>query len=139
MPPLTRWHIKSALVYFVAALLAGLGLALRSVMELPSIVGALAPVYFHLLMVGWVTQLIFGVAYWMFPRFSAEEPRGNEPLGWATCWLLNIGLVLRVIGEPLMTLQPNVIFGWVVVFSAALQWLAGLGFVVNMWGRVKEK
>jgi hypothetical protein len=34
------------------------------------------PVYLHLFMIGWVTQMIFGVAYWMFPRVSKENPRG---------------------------------------------------------------
>ena len=139
MPPLTRWHIKTALVYFVAALLAGIMLALRAVLELPAVIGVLSPVYFHLLMVGWVTQLIFGVAHWMFPKFSPKQPRGNERLGWATYWLLNAGLLLRVLGEPLLTLQASTFFGWLVAFSAVLQWLAGLGFVANVWGRVKEK
>jgi len=64
----------------VAALLAGLGLALGQVVALPPALGALQPLYFHLLMAGWVTQLIFGVVAWMFPQYSSEQPRGNERL-----------------------------------------------------------
>jgi hypothetical protein len=99
----------------------------------------LTPIYFHLLMVGWVTQLIFGVALWMFPKFSAAQPRGNERLGWATFWLLNVGLLLRVIGEPLVVLQPETAAGLLVALSAVLQWLAGMGFVLNTWPRVRER
>ena len=139
MPTLTRWYIKTALAYFVAALLVGLALALRSVAALTPFFNALTPVYFHLLMVGWVTQLIFGVAYWMFPKYSAEQPRGDERLGWATYWLLNAGLILRAMAEPWAALQPGAIPGWGLALSATLQWLAGMGFVVNTWGRVKEK
>ncbi|HLE29767.1 MAG TPA: cbb3-type cytochrome c oxidase subunit I [Anaerolineales bacterium] len=140
MPTLTRWYIKTALAYFVVALLAGLALAVRSVAALPPLFNTLAPVYFHLLMVGWVTQLIFGVVYWMFPKYSADKPRGSENLSWATYWLLNVGLILRAIGEPLVGLQPEAgTAGWVLAVSAASQWLAGLGFVANTWGRVKEK
>nr|MBI2905628.1 hypothetical protein [Chloroflexota bacterium] len=78
MPTLTRWFIKTALVYLVVALLVGALFVMRNLIDLPPIVGALGPVYFHLFMVGWVTQLIVGVAYWMFPKFSMEKPRGSE-------------------------------------------------------------
>lgn len=139
MPRLTRWFVKSSLVFFIAALLSGLGLAADSVWDLPSFISSLGPVYFHLFLVGWVTQLIFGVVYWMFPKYSSEQPRGIESLAWGTFWLMNIGLVLRVIGEPLNSLNPDTGWGWLLAASAILQWLAGVGFVVNTWQRVKER
>ncbi len=139
MPPLARWFVRTALVYFVAALVVGVGLMLRLVIDLPPAVGALQPVYFHLLMVGWVSQLIFGVVYWMFPKYSAERPRGNERLGWATYGLLNIGLALRAAGEPLVALQPGPAAGGLLAASAILQLLAGWAFVANTWPRVKER
>jgi hypothetical protein len=139
MPPLTRWYIKASLVYLMAALLAGALVAGRGPLGLPASLAALAPVYVHLFMVGWATQLIFGVAYWMFPKYSRESPRGHESLAWATFALLNEGLILRAVGEPLNALQPEQIWGWLLVVSAVSQWLAGLGFVVNLWPRVKER
>lgn len=75
MPPLTRWFIKSALVYLTVSLLVGVALTARGTVGLHTVVDALMPVYVHLFMVGWVTQMIFGVAYWMFPRVS-KETRG---------------------------------------------------------------
>jgi hypothetical protein len=97
------------------------------------------PVYIHLLVFGWLTQLIFGVIHWMFPKFSAEKPRGNEALGWWTYALLNIGLLLRAIAEPIQSAQTNSLSGWMLVLSALLQFTSGLLFVVNSWRRVKEK
>ncbi len=139
MPTLTRAFIKASLLFFVAALLTGLALAARPVLDFPDWVGALGPVYIHLFLVGWVTQLIFGVAYWMFPKFSLARPRGSEAAGWATFVLINLGLVLRSIGEPLVGLQPSGGFGWLLAASALSQWLGGILFVLNTWGRVKEK
>jgi heme/copper-type cytochrome/quinol oxidase subunit 1 len=139
MPRLTRWHLKTALLYFVAALLVGMLLAGRAVVALPAAVNALSPVYFHLLMVGWVTQLIFGVVFWMFPKQSAARPRGSDALGWAVYWLLNAGLLLRVVAEPWQTLRPAPLPGSALALSAVLQWLAGLAFVANTWPRVKER
>jgi cbb3-type cytochrome oxidase subunit 1 len=139
MPPLTRLFVKSALAYFIAALMVGSVFALPSPSALPPIINALRPVYFHLFMVGWVTQLIFGVAFWMFPKLSRTQPRGSERLAWATYWLLNVGLWLRVAGEPLNSVQPGNLWAWLLPLSATLQWLAGLCFVLNTWPRVKEK
>jgi hypothetical protein len=139
MPPLTRWFIKTAFVYFAAALATGAVLAARGVADLPPLISALTPVYFHLFMVGWVTQMIFGVAYWMFPVLSRQVPRGSERLGWLVYGLLNAGLVLRVVTEPWMAVSPSALPGWGLVAAAAAQWLAGLGFVANSWGRVKER
>jgi heme/copper-type cytochrome/quinol oxidase subunit 1 len=89
-------------------------------------------------MVGWVTQLIFGVVYWMFPRYSKEQPRGNERLAWAAYWLLNVGLILRVLGEPLTGLGQTA-GAPLLAASAMLQLGAGWAFVINTWGRVKER
>jgi hypothetical protein len=138
MPPLTRWFIKTALVYLVAALVVGVGLA-ADVRLGPGTLLPLRAVYLHLFLLGWVTQMIFGVAYWMFPRASRERPRGREWMILATYLLLNAGLLLRAVGEPLDTLRPGAAVAWLLLVSAALQWLAGLLFVINIWGRVKER
>jgi hypothetical protein len=139
MPTLTRWFIKSGLVCFIAALLLGVALVAPAVISVPPTIGVWGPVYFHLFMVGWVAQLIFGIVYWMFPRYTKESPRGSEKLALATFVLLNSGLVLRAIGEPVNSLWPGTPWGWMVALSAILQWLAGMAFVLNTWARVKEK
>lgn len=139
MPILTRWHIKTSLIFLIAALLLALSMAARGVLPMPEILVVAGPVYFHLFLVGWVTQLIIGVVYWMFPKYSSERPRGSEKLAWATYGLLNIGLLLRVIAEPVAALQTAVVWDWLLLASALLQWLAGLAFVANTWRRVKER
>lgn len=127
MPLLTRIFIKTALIYLALALALGIALALGAA-------NGLFPVYIHLLVFGWLTQLIFGVVYWMFPKYSTEKPRGHESLGWVTYALLNLGLILRAIAEPFQT-SP----GTLLVLSAILQWLSGVAFIANTWRRVKEK
>ncbi len=138
MPTLTRVFVKTSLLYLLAGLLTGVMLALRGWVRLPPLLTVLSPVYFHLLMLGWIAQLIFGVVYWMFPKYSKEAPRGREWLAWTVYGLLNTGLLLRAVAEPAQAVYGG---GWggVLVISAVLQWLAGLGFVVNTWPRVKER
>ena len=134
MPTLTRWFIKTALVYFILALMAGI---FSAASDLPGIF----PIYIHLLVEGWITLLIIGVVFWMFPKFSRDLPRGSEKLGWATYTLLNAGLLLRVVSEPISAIwnPPGYFWGILLVLSASLQWLGGMAFVINTWGRVKEK
>jgi hypothetical protein len=138
MPALTRWFIKTALLYFIAALLLGLLLAAQALGEMEWVPAGLFPVYFHLLALGWITQLIFGIAFWMFPKASKEKPRGSEMLGWMVYILLNLGLVLRAFAEPLNVYAPGSFWGWALVISALLQWLAGALFAANTWSRVRE-
>lgn len=138
MPPLTRWFVKTSFVYLALALITGLLVEIQSALKLTSL-GGLFPIYIHLLVFGWLSQLIFGVVFWMFPKYSAERPRGSETLGWWTYALLNVGLLLRALAEPIDSMQPNPFSGWALVLSAIIQFLAGLLFVINSWGRVKEK
>jgi hypothetical protein len=136
MPLIVRWYLKTSLVYLVAALLMGIANSLQGLAAIPA---GLGPVFIHLLVVGWITQLIFGVALWMFPKQSTARPRGSERLAWAGYGLLNAGLALRVVGEPLAAAQPGGWTGWILVASAVIQWLAGVAFAANTWGRVKMR
>jgi heme/copper-type cytochrome/quinol oxidase subunit 1 len=120
------------MVYFSLALMLGILITVRA----PA---GMFPVYIHLLVFGWLTQLIFGVIYWMFPKYSRQTPRGHESLAWITYGALNLGLVLRAIAEPLHAAQVSQLSGWLLVLSAILQWLSGLTFVANTWPRIKEK
>ncbi len=139
MPTLSRWYIKTALVYLVAGLSAGLIAAAQAPLQLPLSWGAIRPVTLHLFTVGWITQMIFGVAVWMFPRATRQRPRGHLPLAVAAYVLLNSGLVVRVIFEPLYTLRSGPLAGSLLVASAALQWAAGVSFATYVWARVKER
>lgn len=139
MPPLTRAFIRSALLYLVAGLLIGLLLSLQRPLGLPGWVGGLRPVFYHLLMVGWATQLIFGVIFWMFPKISRERPRGREGLVRFAFWTLNGGLLLRLLLEPLPVARAPGWAGAGLGLAALLQVAAVSAFVVAAWPRVRGK
>jgi hypothetical protein len=136
MPTLTRWFVKSGLLYLVA------GFLLAVLMQWPATRGwpvlrAAWPTYVHLLVVGWLTQLIFGVAFWLFPKYSTERPRGSERLGWISFALLNAGLLLRIAGEPRALMGGDA--ATLLTASAVAQLLAGWAFVANTWPRIRER
>ncbi len=138
MPTLTRWFVKTAMLYLALSLIMGIWIAFGPVLGHGGMAG-LFPVYLHLLVFGWLTQLIFGVAYWMFPKYARGQPRGSETLGWATYVLFNVGLLLRAAGEMVAMRRPQSVWAWLLVISALLQWLAVMLFIVNIWPRVRGK
>jgi hypothetical protein len=135
MPTLSRWFIKSGFVSLALALVLE-AIQLRPASVLPAVPDAavhLAAI--HLLTVGWLLQLIIGVAYWMFPRHPTKPPRGDVRYGWWAFGLLNLGLALRVIGEPWR-------LGWdgpaLPLVLAALCQLAGIGSaLLLLWPRIR--
>ena len=116
MPKVARTFIKTGLIFFLVSLLLGIATETES-LSLPS----LMPLFWHTLMVGWITQIIFGVSMWMFPGRTREE--GFKPQIW--CWLtyifLNTGLVLRLLAEPMLSYSNLTLWNVLVVGSALLQ------------------
>lgn len=139
MPVLTRWAIRTALIYLVTGLAAGVLYWSNVQWDFAPLFGALSPTYLHMLVVGWLTQLIFGVIYWMFPIISKENMRGDSRLAWAVFGLLNTGLILRILCEPWRSVTPNDINGMGLVLSALLQVTAGYLFILVCWPRVRER
>ena len=131
MPTLSRWFIRTAL----AALVAGLGLAVLTASEPTG--GLLSPTVLHLLVVGWLSQMVFGVAYWLFPTRSGAAPRGRDWLAVVCYVTLNAGLLLRVAAEP--TASASAVRTTALIGSAVLQLAAALAFVVNTWPRVRVR
>lgn len=128
-----------AMVYLVAGLIMGALQALQQPLHLSSLLTVTGPAYVHMLVVGWITQMIFGVAYWMFPKYSVEIPRGDNSIAIATFVLLNAGLLLRVVVEPIRAWRPDTLSGWWLAAAGLAQLLAGIGFAINTWPRVKVK
>ena len=139
MPVFTRWSIRFAF----ACLLSSWFLEFWRVAQsdfLPHLLWANRMTIYHLFFVGWLTQMIFGVAYWMFPTESRERPRGSDKLSLATLVLLNLGILLRTVCEPLYTTHTqNRILAYLLVISGIIQWFAALFFTLNIWRRVRGK
>ncbi len=136
MPTPARWLIKTALLHLVLALGLALVRAGQTAGLLPGTASTLWLPQLHLLTVGWLTQLIFGVAFWLFPS-PAPGTQPSARLMWIAYGLLNTGVLLRVGAEP--GLIPASVQTWSLAMSAVLQWGASLLLVVHFWSRVRPK
>jgi hypothetical protein len=131
VPTVSIWFIRAALAYLLAGfslgalLLAGKGIAL------PAGLWRWLPVHFELLLVGWLVQLVMGVAYWIFPRFGlTPAARGREGLAWLAFALLNGGVCLASVGvlgnQPVFT-----------VVGRSAEVLAAATMALNVWARTR--
>lgn len=90
------------------------------------------PTHIEFLLVGWIVELAFGVAFWILPRFSKESTkRGNEPLAWISFGLINVGIWLAGFG-PALSNTP-----WLSLIGRGCEALAALAFALHAWPRVK--
>ncbi len=140
MPPMARTFVKAAFVYFVVAFLLGALMMLDRWLAFSRWLRVIDTSQVHLLLVGWITQLAIGVAYWIFPRFLKERdsrPRGSDALAWFVLISLNAGLALRVLFEPFYLMGPQPWLAALLALSGALQALAVAGFAWIIWGRVR--
>jgi hypothetical protein len=135
MPKVTRWMIKAGMV----CLVAGVTLALAADLSVTGSQRLLLPVYWHLIVLGWITQLIMAVAIWMFPRRNRSRRKENTALAWAALWCLNGGILLRVISEPLIHLTEHPAITAAAVISAILPVAAVFCFTLEIWPRLKPK
>jgi len=140
MPPLVRLYIRTAFVYFVVGFLLLALMALDGWLNLGRWFTAVSVSQLHLLVVGWITQLSIGVAYWMFPRFLKEDnprPRGSDALASTVYICLNAGLVLRLAAEPFYRMTGQEWLAAVVALSGVLQAAAAVGFGLLIWARIR--
>jgi len=135
MPLLARLYVRAGLLYLVAGL--GVMAAVSAAAAGWLAPGWLAwrPTALHMLTVGWLTQLIWGVAFWMFPVASRQRPRGREQWMVTAFVLLNLGLLLRVAVEPALRDAPW--GGAALSASGALQWAAAVLAAGALWPRVR--
>lgn len=125
MLPRNRWFIAAALFY---ALLGGLlGLAwLAMPGRLP---GQALRAHAHLMLVGFVGMMIFGVGLHVLPRFTGHALFSERLADWQFA-LVNAGLVAMVAGWL-------VALGALVRSGGALLWLGLALFAINVVATVR--
>jgi hypothetical protein len=147
MPPIARSYVRAAFVYFVAAFVLGAVMMIDRWVNIGRWLKVVSVSQLHLLMVGWITQLAVGVAYWMFPRNLKESglaPRGPDALAWIVLITLNVGLLLRFAVEPFYLmgpqawLVPQTWLGALLALSGVLQAIAAICFAWLVWTRIRS-
>lgn len=124
MSRLTIMFIKSSLIYFAIAALAGLEMTF-----VPEHYGALMPMHAHLMLLGWISMMIYGVAYHILPRFSAS-PLYSDKLANVQFYLAHIGLIGMAAGFALRNYMSG--GGIILAIFAVIEATSVVMFAFNM-------
>jgi hypothetical protein len=134
---LVRRYVKTSFIFLLAGMLLGGYATIEVNVRGRGVPWPLITAHVHLLQVGFVLMLIFGVATWMFPRPARDDVRYRPWLAEATYWVLTVSTAARALGE-LSAAAASVRGGsWLAALGGGGQLVATLLFVVNMWVRVR--
>jgi hypothetical protein len=134
--PLVRLYVKTSFAFLLVGLVVGGYVTVVVNLAGRAVPWPLITAHVHLLLVGFLLTLVFGVATWMFPRPARDDARYRPWVAWAVYWLLTGSTIVRTLGELAAAAAGS--------RGSALAALGGLGqlaagvlFVVNMWTRVR--
>lgn len=141
MPRESRLFVKTGLLFL------GLTFALGGVLLIVEAFGRPVPAaaiieHVHMGDVGWLVNIVIGIALWMLPlnreRFPATNGRYPPGIAYACFALLNGGLAVRLIAEPWYQLGSSPpLAAALLVLAAVAQPLAIALFVFVAWQRVR--
>jgi heme/copper-type cytochrome/quinol oxidase subunit 1 len=134
---LVRRYIKTAIIFLAV------GLALGGWMLVNRDLNGRAPTEYetsahtHLIFVGFVMEMILGVALWLFPRPHKDDARYSPRMATVAYWLLTVGTATRAAGELARDNADGAALRWLIVSSGLAQ-IAGIGlFFYTMWSRIR--
>jgi len=137
MSPLVRLYVKTSLVFLLLGLALGAYITLEVNVAGRGVPWPLITAHVHLLLVGFLLMLVFGVATWMFPRPAREDARYRPELAHVVYWAMTGGTAARAAAEILVGLHGTAGLRPLIAAAGITQLVdAGL-FVVNMWSRVR--
>lgn len=128
METFVRRFIRSSVLWLGVGVLLGLAMALWPYRAL-----VLRPAHMHANLLGFVSMMIFGVAYHVLPRFTGR-PLHDRRLAGGHLWLANLGLAGLVSGWIARTVPVLAGFSASMIgVGAALSALGAFAFIYNIW------
>jgi heme/copper-type cytochrome/quinol oxidase subunit 1 len=136
MTPVVRLYVKTSFVFLLLGLALGGYITVQVNLVGRGVPWPLITAHVHLVLVGFMLMLVFGVATWMFPRPARDDGRYRPELAQAVYWLLTASTIVRTLGE--LAAAATGTRGSVLAAVGGLgQLAAALVFVINMWTRVR--
>src|SRR5215208_2042311 len=124
-----EWFVKAFLKSSLAWLC--LGVTLGVAMAIRPEWAVYRAAHMHMNLLGFVTMMIYGVAYHVIPRFTGHALHNRQLAGWQF-WLANAGLGLMVAGFAL-TVRGAGAARVVLATGGTLAASGAYAFVYNLW------
>jgi cbb3-type cytochrome oxidase subunit 1 len=126
MDKYAKAFVKASLMYFGIGTLMGLGMVI-----FPEIRFTLTRVHVHVLLLGFMAMMIYGVGYHILPRFMGR-PVYSHRLGNVQAWFANITLVGLSLSW-ILEVKVGGIWHYLAILFGVGQAAAIFIFVFNLW------
>jgi cytochrome c oxidase cbb3-type subunit 1 len=130
--PFVKNFIRSSLVWLGTGVSLGLWLVIAPVQAV-----TYRPAHLHANLLGFVSMMIFGVAYHVIPRFIGA-PLWSRSAAGLHLWLANAGLALMMAGWMMRPARYNMGSG-VLIAGAFLSAVGTFLFITNIWRTLAPK
>jgi len=98
VPRVSVWLVRASLLHLLSgALLGAAYLSFKAEGWFGILVTHLGT-HQEQMLVGWMVQLVIGVAYWILPRPVEQGPKDSSGLMWLVFVLLNVGVLVASLG-----------------------------------------
>ena len=126
MDKYAKVFVKSSLIYLGIGTIMGVCMVLS-----PDIRFTLTQVHVHILLLGFMAMMIYGVGYHILPRFMGR-PVYSHRLGNIQVWLANITLIGLSVSWMIEASQGGVWRLWAILFGIG-QGVSIFLFIINLW------
>jgi cbb3-type cytochrome oxidase subunit 1 len=126
MDKYAKAFVKASLVYLAIGAILGVVMVLW-----PDIRFTVTRVHTHILLLGFMAMMIYGVGYHILPRFMGR-PVYSQQLGNIQVWLANITLVGLSLSWVMEASQGGIWHSLAVLFGIG-QGVSIFLFIINLW------
>lgn len=126
MDKYAKAFVKSSLIYLGIGTILGIWMIVQ-----PDVRFAITRVHVHILLLGFMAMMIYGVGYHILPRFMGR-PVYSHRLGDVQAWLANVTLIGLSISWTLEASQSGMWSYSVILFGVG-QGVSIFLFMINLW------
>lgn len=123
-----RSFLRASLTWLALGVTLGVAMAMHPAWTI------YRPAHEHMNLLGFVTMMIYGVAYHVVPRFSGRPLRYARLAVWHV-WIANAGLALMVLGFALRVHdgRPLAFGTFLLALGGVLSAVGAYAFALNIW------
>ncbi len=131
-----RYFVKTAFIFFIIGLMAGLYIYGAKVFgwALPY---TLIQAHLHILLMGGMFMMILGVGIWFFPRAKKDDKKYNPDLIRTSYWVYTGSTAVRFVAEIFQGIYSRGIADSLGFSSSMLQIIAAITIIYSIWGRIR--
>ena len=126
MDKYAKAFVRSSLIYLGTGTMIGIGMVLW-----PDIRFTISRIHVHILLLGFMAMMIYGVGYHILPRFMGR-PVYSHRLGNIQVWLANMTLVGLSISWIFEASQGGIWHNLAILFGTG-QAVSIFLFIINLW------